>query len=618
MSGNGIAPIFRLLLAGVFLWGLSAPARGGVAPKGTEPEVTEFRRGEDIFRMRFKEDELDPDKYKGPLALCQVCGRPLVDHLDPNFVCRDPRHRMASLQRRPCACPVCGHRFSGPLPETGSKGGIDRDFCRHPIGVYIGSSDVWLCPKCGYAALFWEFNRPVPDEVKSYVAEQVTKRTVDFFREFIRLKPTKFQFDDFTFLSQDLVPESLKYANALKIYARRKASPRLMAKLHLGSSHAYRRIICGPFAEAGLDRAIRKIGALLADPELRDEGPEGAARLGRELLSRSEAAMMSTREAGPPRRASDADPSDKLGVRDRLCLLLRLAGLHDRLGEGWLSKKYLEEAEAVARSEKEEEMRAAYVNLARRHVVFLHREVVHQAEAARFSKQALASGEVPPEERLTTIYLVGELLARLGDVPRAVPWLEATIRLSENPAAGPEARRKRLRSWAEKRLSSPAFLEETGEGEFETISADPSERAELGRILKQLVDATSEGPAGAAPAAPAAPAATERPAAPVREPEAPASCREQLERIWRALAAYKEKRGDFPPTIEALVKGDLITPREAGDFVCVESAHKLFYRKPPPGSGRTFVVFHANPRTCFCKNLLYSDGAIEELGKKSE
>jgi tetratricopeptide (TPR) repeat protein len=646
----------RLRAACPLVFILAARAVAAVAP--ADPgEVKEFdpSDGSSIFGLRRPAGE-----YRGPLAACSVCGAPLKDHLDPGFVCRAPGQRVESVDTRRALCPVCANGFEAPVPESDPGGSLDRDFCRHHRGTLARATNVWMCPKCGYSAFHWDFDRAVDEETRAFVGEAVTPATVAILRQHAGMRPDQdrrkkmkskewqefLKLEDFSFLKQTSLPEFLKYENALAIGLRRGASHRELARLYLEASHAYRRLVSAPVAASGLDGAIRKVERLMAEPLGGSEEPAELARAGLRLLTRADVA--------------DAAKAEKLTDRSRLLVCVRMAGLHDRLGEVWWSCRYLQEAEELAARETDERTRPMLMGLVRRRADELKREAYHQARAAEHFKRALAAGNIPAGERLLTVYLVGELLTRTGEIAKAVPWFEAALVLAEGTEAaaptgdeqatssGPRFDRPdrafRLSGLASGRLESPAFA---GGGQ-ERVAADAEEEAFVADLLVRW-------PGGETPAARvAAPAAGQRgqrppdgvvdptsatsqatgprrpdnvvdPAGPEQERELspvgtvsegrPASCREQLAGVWRAVEAYRDARGEFPPDLEALVGAGLLTREAAGDIVCVESGNRLFYRRPQPGAGATFIIFHKNPTTCTCRNVLYSDGSVRELGK---
>ncbi len=582
---------------------ISRQARAGIAPPEQGVKTEWDGNAETILKMRFPKGP-----YTGPLARCPICNNPYKDHLDAN-VCRDPTRPGASLDKRKARCPVCSRDFEAAVPEPGRTGEMDRDFCRHPRGMASLATELWFCTRCGYSALHHDFGRPVHDRIKKLVREKISPVTKVQIARHTGFKPKSFKFEDFGFLPQESIPEHLKYENAVAIYQKSGAGHRTMASLHLGASHAYRRLMNKPFSEGGLDRAIRRVEAMLTDPLAAGErDAAGFVRRAKKMLRRAD--------------SKDAYASERLGRRERFYLFVRLAGLHDRLGEGWFSRKFVADAARLASGEKDEPKRRAYIEIVKGVAGLLQREFHHQKLAAGELKPALASGDIPEEERLTSVYLLGELFLRTGKAEKALPWFEAAERLAKGAhrvasgSAGAATRRDRgaaeatrLAAWSRERLRSPVFYEAEEGGEPKRIASDPVERA----FINKVILSTSEGLPAEAPAAEPEPPAP--PIEPETKLEAPKSCREQMLLIWNAIDAYRKARGAFPPDLAALVRADLISRSAAGAFECVESGSDLFYRRPPAGSGKAFILFHNSPSRCPCKNMLWSDGSITEFGR---
>ena len=129
------------------------------------------------------------------VCCCPKCG----GCHDKNLKCRVERN----APRREAVCPVCGKRFAGPLPfRRNAEGGMDRDFCRHPLGRSTVESMVWMCTRCGYAHFCPEdlgegkeseadFNRPVSEAlakaVKAEVQPEATKRVAELLGKLSRM-----------------------------------------------------------------------------------------------------------------------------------------------------------------------------------------------------------------------------------------------------------------------------------------------------------------------------------------------------------------------------------------------------------------------------------------------
>lgn len=111
------------------------------------------------------------------------------------------------------------------------------------------------------------------------------------------------------------------------------------------------------------------------------------------------------------------DEDEKLKLKYLLASTLRQAGEHFR------AKPILRE---VLEASNSRELSAA----AQRELQLASSEAAFQKEAVRYFKEALQFKETLPEDRLQSIYLVGELSRRLGDYESARTWYD---RSAENP-----------------------------------------------------------------------------------------------------------------------------------------------------------------------------------------
>jgi len=588
-----LLPAFLVAVADDAAAGLARPEPGTIAPD-------QFRKGEDIFKIRL------PNKpHAGPLARCPVCGKPLKDHVDPNFVCRSPDLDAAAPDARKVTCPVCAHTFRAFVPDAESRGRMDMDFCRHPKGTGALASEIWMCAKCGYASPYWSFANPVGPKTKEFVQTRVTPATKERLSAMIGLKLEAFAFDDFSFLDQPSIPEFMKSENALAIHDKAGAGPFLMAKLHLGAAHAFRRMLNRPLAAMGLDRAIRRVDALLVNELVATSDPLELAKVFKRALAKAD--------------APGALDSAHLSSLERFCICMRLAGLHDRLGEGWWSKRYLDTADRLARAQQKDNVRMSLLALVAERRNVLSREFFHLTRAAALLKQGLSSGDIPRQEFVTSVYLAGELLARIGEPASALPWLSAARDLvKERPREGNDAAAQTARlvaAWSRLRLDCPLFFVTDKAGGRTRITAKHEDAQLVARIVPSARRA-GPPPAKVPATEPVEPVPVE-PTTPREETDEPAAaagtCEGLMRRVWSAIEAYRAAhQGSFPPNADALTR-QMGIDRSA--LVCPETGKPLFYRRPPAGSGRTFILFHADPAACPCKLMLFSDGSTGEFGQ---
>jgi hypothetical protein len=578
-------------------------------PNVISPE--DFREGADIFRIRLRDKP-----HKGPLAKCPVCRKPLKDHLDPSFVCKSPDLDTVSPTERTATCPVCAHSFKAYVPDAESRGGMDMDFCRHPQGTGALASEVWMCAKCGYASPYWTFARPVSPDMKALMAEKVTPATKQRLSAMIGLKLKAFAFDDFSFLDQPSIPEFVKIENALAISDKAGAGAFAMAKLHLGAAHAFRRMINKTLLAEGLDRAIRRVDAMMVDDIAGRNDPLELAKVFRTALTRADAA--------------DATNAERISSLDRFCICMRLAGLHDRLGEGWWSTRYLDAAESLAKTQQRENVRMSLLGLVNDRRNILSREVFHLTRAAALMKQSLATGDVPRQEFATSVYLAGELQARIGEPARALPWLTAANKLVDSlqtEGGGAPAQTARLvATWSRMRLRSPVFYRDVKSATGAHIAANAEDAALVARVMP-AGGAALPPPTREDDATTAAPKnVTTQDTPPLADRTAPGrtdtgtrsvakagTCAALMGRIWSTIEEYRRAhQGAFPPNRDALARQ---MGMAKGALACPETGKALFYRRPPAGSGKTFVIFHSDPAACPCKLMLFSDGTTGKFGQ---
>jgi len=535
----------------------------------------------------------DPSK----VAICPVCGKPYHMHVIEGFECIPrfgPGETLVRVHYAEATCPVCGLEFKGPMPGGwGKRAQYDRDFCVHAPGTEVVFCSCWLCARCGYAAPWVDFNRKVDKKVKGIVRTKISQRTFDFIvKRKIGIPGLKLTPDTVAeIVEMRHLPEIMIYDNAVEIEKSRRSVPQTMAKLYLEASHACRRAICSGLGltSVNLTKPLRGLDGFLARSGGASMPPEEVARVILIELDRRQRAVAS------------GDLREELTPETKYCMYLKLAGVCDRMGDSAPARTYIDKAITVL-AEPKQGKRPAYeemkeVATARRRL--LEKEETYQDAAIDQMIKALGSGVYEGQALLQTIYLVGELSRRTGDYPRAVAWLRAADRL----CAGDPKRS----AWIRKGLDSRQLKSiHPGRADAELITRliRSAGKIEAARPEPQP-PATAEGPE-TRPATPA-PAAPDLPA--------PKSCAEAMGRIFQALEKFHEAKGGYPDALEELVTAGFITRKAAGDFHCVGTGAKLFYSKPKePGDDR-IILFHKNPRTCECKNVLKGTGKVIQIGQ---
>jgi hypothetical protein len=423
--------------------------------------------------------------------MCEICKQPLYKHSDPNFECLpldpdtgNPR-KMLHITTRGAQCPVCNKPFIGAIPGNfNDNAGRDRDFCEHSLGRYTVHSRAWVCPGCGYAALFENFNttldgRPIDEATKQYVRDNLSDAMRKRMYDIVGIIPKANQsvpeeLRDFgTYIPQNEIPDWVKYENALKLYERAKPPRGFLASLYLEAAHANRREVCSEISVSGLHntsqvslgRSIRLVngylqgqcmairrrqGAAVIDPTKMETDPEILAQAAQEIV-----------RLGEENAPTAQNQNDQRGVNERyfssgdmFVLNIRFAGALDRLGKIDEAERALrsaasyipEHATGLSEAENTAEAREYYdhqVKLIRLVVddrlACLKREKEYLFNAAKFNMVAIKLREVQfgaeavaeTDGKKTVIldaaptsYLLAELLRRAGEPGAAAAWFD--------------------------------------------------------------------------------------------------------------------------------------------------------------------------------------------------
>ena len=427
--------------------------------------------------------------------VCGICKQPLWKHANPGFEClpinEDGELRaMVRIQTRAAQCPVCSKSLVGALPGNfNSKGGSDRDFCEHSLGKYAVHSRIWVCPNCGYAALYDNFNttldgKPIDEATKQFVRDNLSKNILARMYDIVGLipkadKPIPDELQDFgAYVPQNEIPDWVKYENALKIYERVKPPRGFLASLYLEAAHANRREVCCEISVSGLHNATqvtlgrsirlingylqgqcmairRRQGAAILDPTKMETDPDVLAQACAEIIHLGEEhyeTAVAAPAATPDPQAAQAERFFSSG--DMFVLNVRYAGILDRLGKLDDAERTLRRAASyipehpsgLSEAENTPEAKEYYAHQVKliRGVVddrlaCLQREKDYLFNAAKFNmvaiklKEVQFSGDGPPPEQgkvvtldaAPTSYLLGELLRRAGEPGAAAVWFDA-------------------------------------------------------------------------------------------------------------------------------------------------------------------------------------------------
>jgi len=282
-------------------------------------------------------------------------------------------------------CPVSGHGFFGMSVEgVNTLKHRDGDFLLRVEGGNHYATRVWCCPYCFFSAY--------PEVFKE-------EREIDFDPESIEKAPLSWEAQE-SENAQKLIPIPVKYGNAVAYYYSIGKPPYFLGVLNLQGAWASR------LEKVSLPRKAMAAWHKLYLPMLKSD------------VERSEEEML---ERMAVKLRSKLDSAESETEAERLTLLLasalRQSGGHRHavpLLKGLVSEGSSPEISRAAGDELE-------LAQSERHF---------QDEALRYFKEAVKLEETLEEDRLQSIYLIGELSRRLGYFEQAEEWFE---RAEETP-----------------------------------------------------------------------------------------------------------------------------------------------------------------------------------------
>jgi uncharacterized protein (DUF2225 family) len=289
-------------------------------------------------------------------------------------------------------CPVSGHDFFGlEIHAVNTLKHRDGDLLLRAEGGNQYATWIWTCPYCYFSA------RPeVFDEGTS----------VDFDPSSVLTYDTSYEAKESERL-QLLVPPNIKYKNAAAYYFSVGKPPYFLGVLNLHASWSLR---------------MEKVST-----------PEG-------LLGKWWKSYMKISKKGDP-------PSEEvllLAIAEDLRVQLRAADEENRPKFELLIASTLRQAgehkQAIPMLKKmaSNTELGAIARAAAQELELAVAESMFQQEALRYFKEAIKFEETLPEDRLQSVYLVGELSRRLGDYDQARVWFE---KAAETPLPQRWARR---------------------------------------------------------------------------------------------------------------------------------------------------------------------------------
>lgn len=291
----------------------------------------------------------------------------------------------ADYEVRPATCPVSGHDFFGlNIRAVNTLGNRDGDFLLRTEGGNQYATWIWTCPYCFFSARpeVFDGNTAVdsdPSSIESLDLSDDSKES-----ESVQLR----------------IPPEVKFRNAASYYFALGSQPYFMGVLYLHGSWAVRmeKVSLPPGLLGIWWNSYRRVTEDTKHPS-------------------EEALLLAVAKDLEGALAASPDDSEKVKLRYLLASTMRQAGDHrpaKPLLEDILSDPGLKDLAAAATREYE----------------LVTAESAFQKEALRFFKEALQFKETLPEDRLQSIYLVGELSRRLGDFDAAKSWF---ARAEERP-----------------------------------------------------------------------------------------------------------------------------------------------------------------------------------------
>lgn len=293
-------------------------------------------------------------------------------------------------------CPVSGDEFYGlTILAVNTLKHRDGDFLLRAEGGNQDATWIWTCPYCFFSA------RPeVFKEGKTVDFDRSSVETTDLSEE-VKGSET----------AQLRIPVGLKYRNAAAYYYSIGETPYFLGVLNLHGSWAAR-LSKVTMPKGLMGKWWRSYLEVTGEKRFPSEELQllAIARDLRAKLARAEKA---------------GDESDEVGLKYLVASTLRQAGEHKQALPILEELVSLPDTSAIRASVLQE------IQLARTEASF-------QQEALRYFKEAVGLKETLPEDRLQSIYLIGELSRRLGRYEDAKAWFE---RSSENPMPQRWARR---------------------------------------------------------------------------------------------------------------------------------------------------------------------------------
>lgn len=336
---------------------------------------------------------------------------------------------------RPWNCPICLHKVN--MPSKGRKyTNIDADLCPHSSGNIRYSSEITICPNCGFSAFQSDFRQEQPEYVKRWVLENLQphmKRTLHTLLG-PDVKITGKKLLD-VFKKQSDIPDTLRNTNAYLYYKLRynhkdpKVREAGLARVAWLTAWAYRRAVNEPIQSAPVMNIVRRISAHIEKENIADDDVESSIRLLTKMFKDEQNYDDIDRQI---LRIMQAGYYNRLGLNSWALMVIKQANdaalkkYSDPASDPWLRTKAFKNIPPQEQLKALSSIRTAIAAITKRRDECLRKEVEFLGYATKLIEMALRKNEYPTKEIPTFTYLVGEFERRREQYSRSLMWLAAT------------------------------------------------------------------------------------------------------------------------------------------------------------------------------------------------
>ncbi len=592
---------------------------------------------------------------EGLAARCPICGDFLYKHNNPDypdFRCIPPNADKRGIpETRRMVCPVCFAvnkvKFVRRLDFSR---GIDSDLCYHSGKPSDYMTNIYTCPYCGYTAFADGFYELPPGKA---AADEELKRVMDRYFEFppsfvewvkkTLTKPLHDRLDalvkkvykegDWTLVKdQESIPRDLKIDYLIRCQTRLGAGKTLLAGLYMRVYYIYRQafvkaevieplrrayilntiLLYKPEAFENEEKLLEDLASLATDKIYDTLGVKVADYTPKEVIDKTIETIK--RVNGVLDGTADKEYMSKVrraGVTDddlqavRFTLFLELASNYLRIGDLSATVYFLSRAEALARSGKmfasmPEDKRGKAVEeclaIVRRKNALLSNHQRYMAKCLEYLKYTILHGTIRMMYYPMQAYLVGNLYYRLeaDEYKPAKIWLKMAKRAAviyDYLGLPPEARNG-FTDLVDSMLETDVIKAAADYTQADLVDVD--ELFALTKKIREIESSREKLKAGSS------------------------ECREFLEFLGKVLLRYQAVSGDFPDSLETLLKMELISERTANGFRCPVTGKKYGYTPPSLLKPYTIapLVYDEYPHddaTGILGYILFTDGTIKEI-----